>query len=260
MSKILIFAGTSEGRMLCERLSKLDVPADVSVATEYGAEIISHIKHMNILTNRLSRVDMISLLTREKYSIVVDATHPYATEVTSNIKVACETVEASGEVQIEYIRLLREDVAVTDSSVVEVMDINQAIDLLNKCDDNVLITTGSKELHLYTGVINYKSRIFTRVLPTVESVNICEGMGLSGKHIICMQGPFSHDMNVAMLKQYNCRYLVTKSTGSVGGILEKIEATRDVGATTILIKRPTIESGYDTAQVVNKIIERASKK
>ena len=38
----------------------------------------------------------------------------------------------------------------------------------------------------------------------------CAELGFEGKHLIGMQGPFSRELNAAMLRQYDCRYLVTR--------------------------------------------------
>lgn len=248
--KILIFAGTYEGRILCERLSHFGtLQIDVSVATEYGASIIEGITGVNILTNRLTKQDMIALIKQSNYDKIIDATHPFAVEVTKNIKSACE------ELNKDYIRLLREDIHLSDSDdIIEVSDIQGAVEVLNSTDKNALITTGSKEIALFKGVNDYDKRLYVRVLPSVEAINACHDIGIKSKNIICMQGPFSNELNVAMLKQYNCEYLVTKSTGDVGGILQKAQAVQQVGAKLIVISRPTKEQGYSIDNVIDLIL------
>ena len=58
-----------------------------------------------------------------------------------------------------------------------------------------------------------------------------------------MQGPFSTEINEAMLRQYQCRYLVTKDTGLAGGFPEKMEACRRAGVIPVIIGRPLKEEG-----------------
>ena len=41
MKKLLVFGGTTEGRLLAEFCGRHDIPAAVSVATDYGSEIFS---------------------------------------------------------------------------------------------------------------------------------------------------------------------------------------------------------------------------
>ena len=81
---------------------------------------------------------------------VIDATHPYAKEVTKNLKSACEVM------QVPYLRLVRGSEETKESICVENMD--EAIKYLEKTEGNILVTTGSKELESYTRLTDYESR------------------------------------------------------------------------------------------------------
>ena len=69
-----------------------------------------------------------------------------------------------------------------------------------------------------------------------------------------MQGPFSAEMNEAVLKEFNCRFLVTKDGGRAGGFEEKLEAARRAGAQTVVIRRPA-DQGMSLEQVKNEVKE-----
>ena len=58
---------------------------------------------------------------------------------------------------------------------------------------------------------------------------LCEKNGICGKQILALQGPFSVEMNEAILKQYHINCLVTKRSGKNGGYQEKIEAAKRLG-------------------------------
>ncbi|MCC2859102.1 precorrin-6A/cobalt-precorrin-6A reductase, partial [Longicatena sp. 210702-DFI.1.204] len=79
-------------------------------------------------------------------------------------------------------------------------------------EGNILVTTGSKELESYTRLTDYESRVYARVLSIGQVAVNCEELGFSGRHLICMQGPFSTEMNRAMLKEYDIAYMVTKES------------------------------------------------
>ena len=83
-------------------------------------------------------------------------------------------------------------------------------------------------------MLEIKDRVFARVLSTAEVASACEKLGFVGRNLICMQGPFSEALNEAMLKQFDCRYLVTKETGKAGGYEEKVEAAKRAGAKLVL--------------------------
>ena len=89
MSRILIFGGTTEGRLLAQALSQRGVPAAVSVATELGAEELSGLPGITPLVGRRTAEEMAALLSG--YDKCVDATHPYAREVSANIRSACRS-------------------------------------------------------------------------------------------------------------------------------------------------------------------------
>ena len=88
--KILLFAGTTEGRLIAEHLAGKGLPLDVSVATEYAANLLPAASNIRIFTNRLDAGQIQDLLHSEGYSLVLDATHPYALHITESVREACE--------------------------------------------------------------------------------------------------------------------------------------------------------------------------
>ncbi len=251
MCNILIFGGTLEGRRLCEYLSQQNIQHSVSIATEYGKNLLNN-TNSQIFVGRLNRDEIIDFINRHNFSLIIDATHPYATEVTQNIKYACNNL------QIEYIRLLRESQSFQD--VLNFPTTEAAVEYLNSVRGKVLLTTGSKDLPLYTKVMGFENRLFPRILPTPEVLQSCLALGYSPKNIVCMQGPFSHDINVSMLKQFDCGFLVTKDSGETGGLEAKITAANEAGAKVILIQRPLDEVGYTYEHVISLIRSRFEQK
>lgn len=79
--------------------------------------------------------------------------------------------------------------------------------------------TGAKELAAFAGLD--AARLYPRVLPTVAGITACEGVGIPHRNIIAMQGPFTLELNLALMQQFHIRYLVTKDGGSAGGFAEK---------------------------------------
>lgn len=234
MKKIIVFAGTKEGRELSLSLVCAYDEVHVNVATEYGEEIIDYREGMVIHQGRLDEKGIIDYIEDVEPQAVVDATHPYARAASANIRKACEKTGYT------YLRLLRDNAG--DKSGCVCFDTKEeAVDYLNERVGNILLTTGSKELGDYVRLINDKSRIIARFLADSVSVAAARDMGLSAKQIICMQGPFSTEMNAATLRQYEAKFLVTKETGSVGGFPEKIEGARLAGAEVVVINRPKEE-------------------
>ena len=249
MYKLCVFAGTTEGRRLVELMREQDVRITACVATEYGGELIEPADGLRVLTGRMEAAEMEELFERERFDLVIDATHPYAAAVTENIIRACESTKT------EYIRLERGETSVPDGAV-SVPDIAAAIEYLNATAGNVLLTTGSKELSEFSRLNGFEERVFARVLPVESSIAACGEAGLKPSHILAMQGPFSADMNVAMIRSVNAAYVVTKETCRAGGFDEKALAAKKTGATLVTIGRPASEvrgiSFRDTLDVLEK--------
>lgn len=250
--KILIFAGTTEGRALAEILWRNEIYAKVCVATDYGSALLSG---GIVQVGRLSQSEMEDIIVGEGYSVVVDATHPYATEVSKNIRAACDIVK------IEYLRLLRQEGihGGENEDVFFATSTEEAVKILQGTQGNIFLTTGSKELFKYTQIEDYKMRVYPRVLPMAEVIDECTRLGFSRKQIICMQGPFDYEMNKAMLRWTDCSYLVTKDSGKEGGLQEKLAAAKTVGAKTIVIRRPSLEEGMRFDEVCKYLFAMLSK-
>ena len=249
MYKLCVFAGTTEGRELVEFLSGQDVSVTACVATEYGETLLTPRDNLTISAQRLTGDEMEALFSRENFDMVIDATHPYASVVTENIASACEK---SG---VPYQRLLRSGCKAGEDAVF-VPDIPAAVDYLNGTVGTIFLTTGSKELAKYTGIENFADRVYARVLPMEDSLRLCQSAGLKPAHILAMQGPFSVDMNIAMLKSVGAKYLVTKDSGTAGGFAEKVTAARAAGATLVVIGRPPQREGLTLPETIDLLCQK----
>lgn len=251
MYKLCVFAGTAEGRCLVEFLAKQPVSVTACVATEYGEKMLPVAEHTTVSEGRLNRDEIEEMLRRESFDFVIDATHPYAVAVTENLSSACNAVG------IPYLRLLRET-GETSGAVVTVENVEAAVAYLNEHSGNVLLTTGSNDLKSFSLMHDFSNRVFARVLPVVSSLAICDEVGLCGSHVIAMQGPFSEEMNVVMLRSVKADYMVTKRTGSVGGFAEKLAAAEKTGVTAIVIDKPLQQEGKTLSETIAFLCERFS--
>lgn len=249
MSEICVFAGTSEGRRLLEFLAGQDVRVLACVATEYGEALAPRADNIEVSAGRLDGDAMKALFSERRFDLVIDATHPFATAVSENISGACAVTGT------EYARLNRSD-SPADGDAVIVDSIEGAARFLADHPGNALLATGSKALAPYTAVPGWQARFWPRVLPMASSLEACAAAGFAPAHIIAMQGPFSVDMNVAMLKAIRAQWLVTKASGDSGGFGDKLAAARLAGARCVVIGKPVQAEGMDFAGVVNLLIER----
>ncbi len=221
---------------MAEEMDGLNVKVFVCVATEYGRELLPQTDHITVLTGRLDEPQMCNFMNEHRFDCVVDATHPYAVEVTENIMRACH------ETHTTYFRLMRE--SSESEACISVSDTHAAADFLSQTEGTVLLTTGSKELGIFTKVENYRERLYARVLPIPQVLQKCFDLGFEGSHLIAMQGPFSRQMNLALMKQWNIKIMVTKDSGRAGGFSEKLRAAKLARVQTLVIGRPQEQVGY----------------
>lgn len=247
---IWIIGGTSEGRGLIRELAGLPVRLYASVATDYGAALIEPQANLTVLAQRMDLNAMRAFLRERRPDCVIDATHPYATIVTATVQEACR------EEKTEYLRLLRP--AAAGGAYTEVADFREAVELLNNTEGNIFLTTGSKNLPDFTAVKNFAERIALRVLPMAGSLQAALDLGYQPKNIVCMQGPFSSELDVATFKKYGARFVVTKDSGKAGGFEEKVAAAAAVGARLIVIGRQSREQGAGYEELLQSLREKYS--
>ena len=243
---IVIFSGTTEGRELSLRLAETGAAVTVCVATAYGEEEQPAHSGIRTLVGPLTPEEKQTLL--RDALLCVDATHPYATHVTGSIRAACD------DANVPYYRLLRPASALEDAVVVP--DAAAAAAWLGKRAGNILLTTGAKELSAFAGLD--PERLYPRVLPSHAALEACEALSVPHRNIIAMQGPFSRELNEAILRQYSIRFLVTKDGGAPGGFSEKAEAAKRCGVTLLVLRRPE-ETGMDFDAVLALCLDALGK-
>ena len=231
MKKVLVFAGTTEGRELAELLADSNIKCSVCVATDYALELMND-KRLDVNCGRLTEEEMEVLMRDGKFDVVVDATHPYAQIVSQNVR------QAADKESISLIRLRRSTES-AEEGFVSFKTHEECSAWLSLQTGNILLTTGSKDLGSYAKNETIKNHLFVRVLPGEESIRLCTANGITGRQIIAMQGPFSAQMNECILREYSIDWMVTKISGHAGGFEEKVEAAKKAGVGICAILPPT---------------------
>lgn len=231
MKKVLVFAGTTEGRELAELLADSNIKCSVCVATDYALELMND-KRLDVHCGRLTEEEMEVLMREGSFDVVVDATHPYAQIVSQNVR------QAADMESISLIRLRRSTES-AEEGFVSFKTHEECSAWLSFQTGNILLTTGSKDLGSYAKNETIKNRLFVRVLPGEESIRLCTANGITGRQIIAMQGPFSAQMNECILREYSIDWMVTKISGHAGGFEEKVEAAKKAGVGVCAILPPS---------------------
>lgn len=234
MKKILVFSGTKDGRMLIEQLIKRKFEVEASVASELGAEFLKQYECVTIHIGKLDSNKICQLISRIQPFVVIDASHPYAIEVSINTMRACEILKKT------YIRFERSD-SILSERVIRVADYDEAVTKLNEIKGNILITTGTNKLAKFKEVSDWENRVIVRTLYGEEAQKRCFDLGFGKENIICCNGPFSKEQNLEHIKKFSIKVMVSKESGQTGGIDEKEKAALESHIPFIVIERPSIE-------------------
>lgn len=246
MNRFLIFGGTTEGRLLAEYCDLNRIFCAVSVATEYGAELLPRSEFVRAETGRKDRNEIAALILSGGFDAVFDATHPYATEAGKNISGACS------DTNTPYYRVIRESYQECEEALY-FDTAAEAADFAEKNSGTFFIATGSKELPLFCRE-GLSERCIVRVLPNEKIIEDCKKSGFF--KIIGGKGPFGFEDNCCHFK--GCGYVITKESGQTGGFEEKRRAAAAVGAKLLIIKRPK-ENGISLLRAEELLRELSGK-
>lgn len=232
---ILVLGGTSDSLEICDRINKYkNLPYILSVTTSYGEDLArKHAK--NVITGKLAKEDMINFIEQNNINKIIDATHPYAIEVSKN------AIQCAKELNIDYIRYERKSLidSINYENKYIVSSIEDACKIAREKGHNIFIGTGSKNLPQIVDFIPDRNLI-VRVLPTSDVILSCENLGLNADNIIAMKGPFSQSINEEFYKHYDVDIVITKESGTAGGFLEKVNACEALKIPVVIIAREKI--------------------
>lgn len=234
-----LILGTSEGKNIVRELNKFTDNILISTATVYGGELLNKYKYKVLNTEPLDMDGLRQLIIKNQVNILVDASHPYAMEISDNCEKICR------ELGLIYLRYERASVCEkykNNDKVIFVKNyapliekIKDAKELNNK-DSVILNTTGSRNLEKF---VNCGSlcRIVHRVLPSVKVMEQCFKLGIKVEDIIAIKGPIGYELNKGFIEQYNAKAVILKDSGVQGGTEEKIRAAIDKDIYIFIIER-----------------------
>ena len=233
---VMVMAGTKDAANIIKKLSstnKFKILA--TTTTSYGADIAKTAGADKVISKGLKLDELVEVIKTNDISVLIDATHPFAAIATHN------AIESSNITKIKYLRFERP---------LEDLNENDLIHEVSSFEEAALKSeelTKGRVLHL-AGVSTLKpviekidsSRLFARVLPSVDSIQECINMGLKQENIIAMQGVFSKKFNRILFEEYDISLIITKESGETGGTLSKISAAVELGLDVVLVTRPKV--------------------
>lgn len=254
--------GTGEGREILSHINKYTDEIVVSTATEYGYEIYKDFKAKHFNYKPLNEEEFKELINKFGITVFVDASHPYASEVSKTLIKVCK------EMKIDYIRyerkslfhnLSKNNIKKEESveNIIFVETYEELQEVFKSIDGNILNTTGSNNALKIENLKGENNRMIHRILPSPKVISKLLDNGISMDNIIAIKGPFGFEINNGIIKEYKIKALITKDSGEEGGMKEKIDSALLNDVKIIVIKRPNMSYGIefnDIKEMLNFIV------
>ena len=235
---IFVIAGTEDGRELSGFLLNNGFEVTASVVSSYGKTLLERYEGIKINDKKLDENELVELLLASDIEVLVDASHPYAINISQNAMAACHRTN------IPYIRYERESMPLTYDNIFHVESYEAAAIKAAALGKNIFLTTGSRNLKVFVDSPVLKDcNLIVRILPTAEVLSECEKLGFNPKNIVAMQGRFSTELNVELFKHYHADVIISKDSGQIGGVDTKLTAAEKLNLPVVMIDRPVIR--YD---------------
>ena len=234
---IFVLAGTQDGREIVRLLLEQGHDVAASVVSSYGGELLAHACGQRCLINDkpLDEAALKDYLQEHDIRLLVDASHPYAANVSRNAIAVCQALS------IPYIRYERDLSKLDYDRITVVHSYEEAAQAAAALGKKIFLTTGSRNLDKFVHSSDLKNcEITARVLPTAEVIGLCESLGLDAGHIVALQGPFSMELNRELFRKYGAEVIITKNSGTIGGTDTKFAAAAELNLPIVLIDRPKL--------------------
>jgi len=254
---VWILSGTADGPVIANRLLELNYSVFASVLTYKAGQAYIENPKLHIITGKLNNKDqIINFINKNKITCVVDATHPFAVIISKNLKNACK------EINTPLLLFERKSLINNTNNffyIDDLKDIN-SVDIENK---NILLAIGSRFLNDTANYyMNYKANVFTRVLPTYESITKAFGSRIKNSNIAILE-PSKNNKSILEKKLcdfWEIDYVLCRESGSysqknwesiVSGSKMKL----------FLVKRPKVKNDYPYSfdqyqNLINHIIKK----
>lgn len=224
-NNLLILGGTAEATALCQRLSEAGIDGTVSFAGRVNRPL------RQPLPQRVGGFGGIAGLRRyiEDHAIshVIDATHPFAAQMSANAVAACTAAN------VPLIALTRAAWHAEPSDEwTHVPDIAGAVAALVRPTMRVMLAIG--RMHVAEFAVNPQHFYLLRMIDLPDAP-----LPFPDCRIVQDRGPFSSEGDLALMREHRINLVVSKNSGGTGAFA-KIAAARRLGLPVLMIDRPVL--------------------
>lgn len=236
---------------MARAIADVQLPCTISVTTESARSLYPSNPFLRVWVGKMNRDRLQQFLQEEAIVAILDASHPYAVEI-SQLAIVTATQH-----QIPYLRYERETVEAEDTHTVEtscpkgiyrLSSFEELVAGQYLAGERVLLTIGYRMLPLFRSW-HARSRLFARILPSVTALESALSAGFLPDRLVAIRPPVSIELERALWQHWQITTIVTKASGVAGGEDIKRQLARELGVQLIAIARPEISYPQQTSQV-----------
>jgi precorrin-6A/cobalt-precorrin-6A reductase len=242
LQRVLILGGTAEAAALAhaalDRFSDaMQVTTSLAGRTERPAPLPGEAR----IGGFGGTSGLAAYLSDHGISRVIDATHPFATRISAQARLACEQAE------VPRLILLRPSWRCHPlDRWIEVDNIAAAAAIIGRVGRRAWLTIGASEIACFSG--EREVQFLVRVVDPPR-----QSLPLHSYEVVVGRGPFTLAEERHHLKNHAIDVLVSKASG--GAATEaKIIAARELGIPVIMVRRPPREPG-DAVETIEAALE-----
>jgi len=250
--KLLILGGTREAYQLAENLdAKLPHEKINFISSLAGTTKKPNIPEGKFRTGGFGGLaGLKNFLVKEEISLLLDATHPFAENISKNAFLA------SSDLGLPFLVLNRPPwVKQSKDQWIEVSSLKNAVKYLKNVEKktgslfsmgSIFLTTGNKELWLFQNSLNYHF-----LVRTVEEPELVSEWPQAT--FLKDRGPYTLENEIKLLKKHKISMLVAKNSGGIS-TYAKIEAARYFKIPVLMVRRPELITAK-SCQTVNEAVD-----
>ena len=243
-NKVWLIGGTRDSATIANILAESQVSLVITVTTDSAQTLYSC--GAEVFVGCLDKSAMGSFCQQNSVKAVIDASHPYATQVSR------QAIAVTTQLKIPYLRYERAnypdwDVRKQDTEVIKLASFDSLLTGDYLINQRVLLTVGCNALPKFQSW-QKRATLFARILPKIKSLEMAIAAGFNSDRLIAIRPPLSVDTETALWRQWQISLVVTKASGKAGGEDVKRQVAANLGIPLIIITRPQINYPQQTSE------------
>lgn len=241
--KLWLIGGTQESVEIAAAIANFNIRCIISVTTSAARSLYNPAPYLIVWVGRLTSAQIPEFVKQQQIVAIVDASHPYAVEVSQN------AIAAAQHLQIPYLRYERPILSSSTASEGEHFDSFEALLSTNRLQNKrVLLTVGYRPLQLFQAWHD-RATLFARILPSAIALEAATKAGFTPDRLICLRPPISAELELALWRQWKIQLVITKASGKPGGEDTKRLVATQLGIPLMTISRPTVNYPQQTSDL-----------